>query len=102
MVEHSMCQPGRPWPHGEPQNGSWGFAAFHSAKSLACRLSESTAGDKRSVSGGDENQQHGGHGTGGTSSRTSPASLPVPRAGRGPGPDQSDQKHAGPGQENWF
>ena len=52
MVEHSMCQPGLPSPHGEPQNGSWGFAAFHSAKSLVCRLSESTANGKWSVSGG--------------------------------------------------
>lgn len=52
MVEHSMCQPGLPLPHGEPQKGSWGFAAFHSAKSLACRLSESTANDKWAVSGG--------------------------------------------------
>lgn len=51
MVEHSMCQPGLPLPHGEPQNGSWGLAAFHSVKSLACRLSESTANDKWSVSG---------------------------------------------------
>jgi len=28
-----MCHPGRPGPHGEGQEGSPGFEAFHSAKS---------------------------------------------------------------------
>src|SRR5699024_7754885 len=38
MAEHSMCQPGRPRPHGEGQEaviGSSGLCAFHSAKSRA-------------------------------------------------------------------
>lgn len=34
MTEHSMCQPGRPGPHGEGQAGSPGFERFQSAKSL--------------------------------------------------------------------
>jgi hypothetical protein len=38
MAEHSMCQPGRPAPHGEGHDGSPGFAAFQSAKSAAARL----------------------------------------------------------------
>ena len=29
MAEHSMCQPGRPCPHGEYHAGSPGLAAFH-------------------------------------------------------------------------
>src|SRR5206468_8690613 len=33
MTEHSMCQPGRPGPHGDGHEGSQGLAAFHSAKS---------------------------------------------------------------------
>lgn len=79
-----MCQPGRPAPQGEPQDGSWGFAAFHSAKSLACRLSESTANDKWSISRANPDQHHSGHRTGGTHARVrcsekqphvSPASL---------------------------
>ena len=28
MAEHSMCQPGRPWPHGLSHAGSPGLAAF--------------------------------------------------------------------------
>ena len=99
-----MCQPGRPSPHGEPQNGSWGFAAFHSAKSLACRLSESTAGDKQSISGGNQNQHHSGHGTGGQSSRTSllqvfpfPPCRPRPRP-----PDQSTPDACGPRPRRFF
>jgi hypothetical protein len=39
MAEHSMCQPGLPGPHGDAQEGSPGFAAFHSAKSAADFLS---------------------------------------------------------------
>jgi hypothetical protein len=38
MAEHSMCQPGRPRPHGESHAGSPGLAAFHSAKSAGFRL----------------------------------------------------------------
>ena len=36
MAEHSMCQPGRPLPHGLFQAGSPGLAAFHRAKSAGC------------------------------------------------------------------
>ncbi len=43
MAEHSMCQPGRPSPHGESHAGSPGFAAFHSAKSIGLRLASSTS-----------------------------------------------------------
>lgn len=42
-VEHSMCQPGLPFPQGDAQNTSCGLAAFHRAKSLACRLSVAAA-----------------------------------------------------------
>src|SRR5688572_17219740 len=38
MAEHSMCQPGRPLPHGESHDGSFGLADFHSAKSAGLRL----------------------------------------------------------------
>src|SRR4051794_38537273 len=38
IAEHSICQPGRPGPHGEDQNGSPGFAAFHMVKSAESRL----------------------------------------------------------------
>ena len=38
IAEHSMCQPGRPGPHGSGQEGSPGFAAFHRAKSSAIAL----------------------------------------------------------------
>ena len=34
-----MCQPGRPGPHGDGQDGSPGLAAFHSAKSSGSRFS---------------------------------------------------------------
>ena len=33
MTEHSMCQPGRPGPHGEGQEGSPDLDAFQRAKS---------------------------------------------------------------------
>jgi len=33
IAEHSICQPGRPSPHGEGHFGYLGFAAFQSAKS---------------------------------------------------------------------
>ena len=35
IAEHSICQPGRPFPHGESQLGSPGFDAFQRAKSLS-------------------------------------------------------------------
>jgi hypothetical protein len=37
ITEHSMCHPGRPGPHGEGQEGSPTFDAFHKAKSAADR-----------------------------------------------------------------
>ena len=37
ITEHSMCQPGRPGPHGEGQEGSPGLEAFQRAKSAAER-----------------------------------------------------------------
>ena len=43
IAEHSMCQPGRPRPHGESQAGSPGLAAFHSTKSSGSRLPGSTS-----------------------------------------------------------
>lgn len=51
IVEHSMCHPGLPFPQGEFQDSSWGLAAFHRAKSLPCRLSESTGKNKWFVNG---------------------------------------------------
>src|SRR5579863_633940 len=42
MAEHSMCQPGRPSPHGEVQEGSPGLARFHSTKSKGSSLASST------------------------------------------------------------
>ena len=33
-----MCQPGRPAPHGDGQDGSPGLAVFQSAKSSGARL----------------------------------------------------------------
>ena len=33
MTTHSVCQPGRPGPHGDAQLGSPGLAFFHSTKS---------------------------------------------------------------------
>src|SRR3990170_2064570 len=41
MAEHSMCQPGRPGPHGVSHAGSPGLEAFHSAKSSGSRLRSS-------------------------------------------------------------
>ncbi len=38
ITTHSVCQPGRPAPHGEGQLGSPGLAAFQSAKSAGWRL----------------------------------------------------------------
>ncbi len=38
IAEHSMCQPGRPSPHGLSHDGSPGLADFHSAKSATCRF----------------------------------------------------------------
>ena len=38
MAEHSMCQPGRPGPHGLSHAGSPGLAPFHRAKSPGLRL----------------------------------------------------------------
>ena len=43
IAEHSMCQPGRPGPHGLSHDGSPGFAAFQSAKSRGSRLRSSTS-----------------------------------------------------------
>ena len=40
IAEHSMCQPGRPLPHGDSHSGSPGLLAFHSAKSLGLFFSE--------------------------------------------------------------
>lgn len=34
MAEHSMCQPGRPLPQGESQQGSPALLFFHRAKSV--------------------------------------------------------------------
>ena len=46
ITTHSVCQPGRPSPHGDGQLGSPGLAFFHSAKSTGERFSSlpSTAG----------------------------------------------------------
>ena len=38
ITEHSICQPGRPGPHGDGHEGSPDFDAFHKAKSDAERL----------------------------------------------------------------
>jgi hypothetical protein len=43
IAEHSMCQPGRPGPQGDSQDGSPGLAAFHSTKSSGSRLASSTS-----------------------------------------------------------
>mmetsp|Transcript_43713 Transcript_43713/g.114896 ORF Transcript_43713/g.114896 Transcript_43713/m.114896 type:complete len:254 (-) Transcript_43713:563-1324(-) len=43
ITEHSMCQPGRPPPHGESHAGSPALDAFHSAKSDAERFSPAPA-----------------------------------------------------------
>ena len=42
MAEHSICQPGRPFPQGLSQAGSPGFAAFHKAKSKGSRFCSPT------------------------------------------------------------
>lgn len=34
IAEHSICQPGLPFPHGESHDGSPGFENFHKAKSV--------------------------------------------------------------------
>ncbi len=41
IAEHSMCQPGRPGPQGDSQEGSPSLAPFHSAKSPAYALRSS-------------------------------------------------------------
>ena len=43
MAEHSMCQPGRPMPHGLFHAGSPGFCAFQRAKSMGWRFMSPTS-----------------------------------------------------------
>ena len=43
MAEHSMCQPGRPLPHGLSQPGSSPGEGFHRTKSMASRLYGATS-----------------------------------------------------------
>src|ERR1700736_5695845 len=43
MAEHSMCQPGRPLPHGLSQPGSFSDDCFHNIKSAGFFLCASTA-----------------------------------------------------------
>ena len=53
MAEHSMCQPGRPRPHGEGHEaviGSVSLCAFHSAKSRASLFPRSSAPSDSSMS----------------------------------------------------
>ncbi len=54
IAEHSMCQPGRPRPHGEGQDavsGSLSFLnPFHSAKSRGSRLPRGSASCAASIS----------------------------------------------------
>ena len=38
ITTHSLCQPGRPSPHGDGHDGSPGLASFHSTKSAGWRL----------------------------------------------------------------
>ena len=38
IATHSVCQPGRPRPHGVGHDGSPGLAPFHSVKSRSSRL----------------------------------------------------------------
>ena len=45
MTEHSMCQPGRPLPHGESHSGSPTLEAFHRAKSFGVFFSPPAARD---------------------------------------------------------
>ncbi len=54
MTTHSVCQPGRPGPHGDSQVGSPGLAFFHSTKSRGERFSSSasTRAPARSESSG--------------------------------------------------
>ncbi len=53
IAEHSMCQPGRPEPHGEGHDalaGSPGFAPFQRAKSRTSRLARGSASAAASMS----------------------------------------------------
>ncbi len=53
IAEHSMCQPGRPRPHGlghDAVAGSPSFALFHSAKSRGSRLPRGSASPAASMS----------------------------------------------------
>ena len=52
MATHSVCQPGRPGPHGDSQVGSPGRAFFHRTKSSGERFSSpgSTRAPARSES----------------------------------------------------
>ncbi len=54
IAEHSMCQPGRPRPHGEGQDAVAGseacFQPFHSAKSRGSRLPRGSASAAASMS----------------------------------------------------
>ncbi len=43
MAEHSMCQPGRPLPHGESHVGSPSLPAFQRTKSLTSSFSYSSS-----------------------------------------------------------
>ena len=43
IAEHSMCQPGRPGPHGLSHQGSPGLEDFQSAKSIGSSLRSSTS-----------------------------------------------------------
>jgi hypothetical protein len=43
MTTHSVCQPGRPGPHGESHVGSPGLAFFQSTKSRGERFSSLTS-----------------------------------------------------------
>ena len=43
MTTHSVCQPGRPGPHGDSHEGSAGFAFFQRAKSNGDRFSSFTS-----------------------------------------------------------
>ena len=51
IAEHSMCQPGRPRPHGEsqPTGPSLSSHAFQSAKSPTFSLSYSSAAQRAPV-----------------------------------------------------
>ena len=43
IAEHSMCQPGRPAPHGDSHVGSPGLDIFQSTKSRGLRFALSTS-----------------------------------------------------------